>query len=535
MNQLPQTYDIIIIGGGHNGLVASAYLAKAGLKTLVLERREIVGGGAITEGLHPGFHCSTLAHAVGPLRPQVVRDLQLKSHGLEFIEPSVRVTALHPDGHSLSIYADTSRTIRELEEISPPDARSFAEFESCMARLGHVLAPLLSMTPPAIEKPTPGELWNLGKLGLKFRGLGKMDSFRLLRWGPMAVADLVAEWFETELLRATIAARGIYGAFAGPWSAGTSTGLLWQAALSGQALGPASIIKGGMGALSQALGRAAVEAGVEVRTGAAVAEIRISEGKAAGVVLASGEEISARAVVSNADPRTTFLKLIDPVNFDPNFLGKIRNYRSLGSVGKVNLALSALPEFSALKGTDGVDRLSGRIHVGPDIDYLERAFDAAKYGDYSPKPYLDITIPSLTDSSLAPRGAQVMSIHAQFAPYKLKEGDWHSRREELGDTVINVLSEYAPNLKELIVRRQVITPLDLEQEYGLSGGHIFHGEQTLDQFFVFRPLIGWAQYRTPIQGLYLCGAGTHPGGGVTGGPGINASREIIKDFKTGRP
>ena len=527
-------YDAIIIGGGHNGLVASAYLAKAGLQTLVLERREIVGGAAITEGLHPGFHCSTLAHAVGPLRPQVVKDLQLKSHGLEFIEPSVRVTALHPNGQALSLYTDTSRTISELEEISSHDAASYPAFESCMARLGRVLAPLLSMTPPTIEKPTPGELWNLGKLGLKFRGLGKKDAFRLLRWGPMAVADLVAEWFETELLRATIAARGIYGAFAGPWSAGTSTGLLWQAAFGGQTLGPASIVKGGMGGVSRALGSAALHAGVEIRTGTEVAEIAINGGKATGVVLVNGEEITARAVVSNADPRTTFLKLVDPVNFDPNFLGKMRNYRSLGSMAKVNLALSALPQFSALKGANDSEKLSGRIHIGPDIDYLERAFDAAKYGDYSPKPYLDITIPSLTDSTLAPKGGHVMSINMQFAPYKLKEGDWNTRREELGDTVVNALSEYAPTLKELIVRQQVITPFDLEQEYGLSGGHIFHGEQTLDQFFVFRPLIGWAQYRTPIPGLYLCGAGTHPGGGVTGGPGANASREIVKDLKSGR-
>jgi phytoene dehydrogenase-like protein len=527
---LPQNYDIIIIGGGHNGLVASAYLAKAGLKTVVIERREIVGGAAITEGLHPGFHCSTLAHGVGPLLPRIVSDLRLTSHGLEFIEPSVFVTALHPDGHALSIHADTSRTVRELERISPHDAASYPQFESCMVRLGKVLAPLLAMTPPAIEKPTPGELWNLGKLGLSFRGLDKRDSFRLLRWGPMAVADLAAEWFETELLRATIAARGIYGAFAGPWSAGTSTGLLWQAALSGQALSPATIVKGGLGALSQAVGRAALEAGVEIRTGMAVARIGLSEGKAAGVVLASGEELTARAVVSNADPRTTFLKLVDPVNFDPAFLGKMRNYRSLGAVAS-QLALSALPKFSALDGENDNQRLSGRLHIGPDIDYLERAFDAAKYGDYSPRPYLDVTIPSLSDSTLAPNGAHVMSVNVQFAPYKLKSGDWHSRREELGDTVVDLLSEYAPQLKDLVVQRQVITPLDLEEEYGLSGGHIFHGEQSLDQFFVFRPLIGWAQYRTPIPGLYLCGAGTHPGGGVTGGPGLNASREVIRDLK----
>jgi phytoene dehydrogenase-like protein len=519
-------HDIIIIGGGHNGLVAACYLAKAGLKTLVLERREMIGGGAVTEEIHPGFKCSTLAHSAGPLLPQVAKDLQLTSHGLEVINPDVRVTALAPDGRSLSIYQDAVRTATELQSISTHDAKTYPEFAKSFARIGKVLAPLLTMTPPTIEKPSAGELWGLGKVGMAFRGLGKKDSFRLLRWGPMAVADLVAEWFETELLRATIAARGIFGAFAGPWSAGTSAGLLWQAATDGHATGATSFVMGGLGALTQALGSAAQQAGVEIRTAAEVAAIKVSEGKARGVVLASGEEIAARAVVSNADPKTTLLKLLDPIDLDPNFLTKIRNYRSLGSAAKVNLALSALPKFA----TDR-EKLSGRIHIGADIDYLERAFDAAKYGDYSPQPYLDITIPSLTDSSLAPDGAHVMSVHVQFAPYKLKSGDWQTRREEFGDNVVNVLSQYAPNLKELIVALQVITPLDLEQTYGLSGGHVMHGEQTLDQIFAFRPLIGWAQYRTPISGLYLCGAGTHPGGGVTGGSGSNASREIIKDLR----
>jgi phytoene dehydrogenase-like protein len=522
--------DIIIIGGGHNGLVTACYLAKAGLKTLVLERREIVGGGAVTEEIHPGFRCSTLAHTAGPLLQHVARDLRLESHGLEIITPDVRVTALDTDGRSLCIYNDAAHTASELKNISAHDAQNYPEFETSFARIGRVLAPLLTMTPPTIEKPSAGELWDLGKVGLAFRGLGKKDSFRLLRWGPMAVADLVAEWFETELLRAVIAARGIFGAFAGPWSAGTSAGLLWQAATDGHATGPASFVKGGMGALTQALANAAQQAGIEIRCGADVAEIKVAEGEASGVVLASGEEITARAVVSNADPKTTFLKLIDPVDLDPDFLTKVRNYRAVGSAAKVNLALSALPAFAARDSPDGIARLSGRIHIGPDIDYLERAFDAAKYGDYSPQPYLDITIPSLTDPTLTPKGAHVMSVHVQFAPYNLKAGDWQARREEFGDTVVNVLSGYAPNLKGLIVARQVITPLDLEQTYGLSGGHIMHGEQSLDQLFAFRPLIGWAQYRTPIDGLYLCGAGTHPGGGVTGGPGANASREIIKDL-----
>jgi phytoene dehydrogenase-like protein len=528
-------HDIIIIGGGHNGLVAACYLAKAGLKTLVLERRHTIGGGAITEEFHPGFRCSTLSQTVGPLLPHVRTDLQLERNGLELIAPDVRVTALDEAGRSISLYNDPARTAHELTTLSAKDANSYPDFARSVAVIGRMLAPLLAMTPPTIEKPTPGELWNLGKLGLSFRGLDKRDAYRLLRWGPMAVADLVAEWFETELLRAMIAARGIFGAFAGPWSAGTSTGILWQAAMDGQATAPSTFVKGGLGGLTQVLATVARNAGVEIRTEAEVEKIVIAGGKTSSVVLAGGDEIPARAIVSNADPRNTFLKLVDPVDLDPNFLSKVQNYRAVGTVAKVNIALSALPAFTAVKNDPaGNAKLFGRIHIGSSIDYLERAFDAAKYGDYSAQPYLDITIPSLTDPSLAPDGAHVMSIHVQYAPYKLKEGDWNLRRDELGDNVVNVLSEYAPNLKELMVARQVITPLDLEERYGLSGGHIFHGEQTLDQFFTFRPIIAWAQYRTPIKGLYLCGAGTHPGGGVTGGSGANASREIIKDFKHNR-
>ena len=538
------TYDIIIIGGGHNGLVAACYLAKAGLKTLVLERREVLGGAAVTEEIHPGFRCSTLAHSIAPFSPQISKDLDLARHGLEIITPAARVLALTPEGRSICIYNETSPTIAEIEKVSAKDAKSYPEFQRSFRRIGKVLAPLLAMTPPAIEHPSAGELWHLGKLGRSFRGLGKKDAYRLLRWGPMAVADLVAEWFETETLRATIAARGIFGAFAGPWSAGTSTGLLWQAAMDGHSIGPAAFVKGGMGALTEALAQAAVNAGAEVRTGTKVEKIEAIEERASKVVLKTGEEIAARAIVSNADPRTTLLKLIDPVDLDPTFLQKIRNYRMKGVSAKINLALSGLPSFTGLAGSDNntrgrgaegvTSRLAGRIHIGPNIDYLERAFDAAKYGDFSPAPYMDITIPSLTDPALAPTGAHVMSIYVQYAPYALKSGDWNSRREEFADRVVNTLSDYAPNLKDLIVARQVITPLDLEETYGLSGGHIHHGEQSLDQFFTFRPILGWAQYRTPIKGLYLCGAGTHPGGGVTGGPGANAAREIIKDFKSSR-
>ena len=494
-------YDVVIIGGGHNGLVAACYLAKGGFKTLVLERRDSVGGG------------TELDHATGPFSAQVTADLGLK---LDLVTPKVRVLALSDDGRSLCIYNnDVGATVREIEKFSAKDAAIYPEFVDSFKRIGQVLAPLLSMTPPSIDQPSKSDLWQLGKIGLAFRGLGKKDEYRLLRWGPMAVADLVAEWFETELLRATVAARGIHGVFAGPWSAGTSLGLLWQAAMDGSAIGSSVSVRGKMRELAYTLADAAKSFGAEIRASAEVE--RIESGK---VVLRNGEEVEARAVVSNADPRTTFLKLVDPVELDPNFLLKMRNYRAPGVVAIINLRLSGLPSF---RGVDDEEKLSGRIHIGPEIDYLERAFDASKYGEFSREPYLDIAIRE-----------NVMSIHAQFAPYTLKEGDWSTRREEFADVVIDQISRYAPNIMQMITDREVITPLDLEQTYGLSGGHIHHGEQTLDQSFTFRPLIGWAQYRTPLERLYLCGAGTHPGGGLTGLPGANAAREIARDFKAGK-
>ena len=523
---------VVVVGAGHNGLVAACYLARAGLKPLVLEARETVGGAAVTEEFHPGFRCSTLAHSAGPLSPQIARDLRLERHGLEFIRPDVRVFAPGPEGRSLTVYEDDARTARELESVSGHDARNYPKFCESFARIGRVLAPLVAATPPSVERPSAGELWQLGKFGKDFRKLDRRDAYRLLRWGPMAVADLAAEWFETEALRAVVAARGIYGAFAGPWSAGTSLGLLMQAAFGGGAIAPAAFVRGGMGALTAALAAAAREAGAEVRTGARVERVTVGDGGAAGVVLAGGEEIAARAVVSNADPRATFLRLVDPAELEPDFREKVRAYRAKGAAAKLNLALSALPRFAALEGAgDAAAKLSGRIHVGPDIDYLERAYDAAKYGDFSPAPYLDIVVPTLTDPSLAPEGRHVLSIYAQFAPYDLKGGGWAGRREEFADAVVRTLAAYAPNVAELIVARQIVTPADLEREYGLSGGHTLHGEMSLDQFYAFRPVIGWAQYRTPIRGLYLCGAGTHPGGGLTGLPGANAAREILKDLK----
>lgn len=525
--------DIIIIGAGHNGLVTAAYLAKAGLRPLVIESHASVGGATRTEALAPGFTCSTLAHACGPLDARVVADLGLVSHGLDMRQSPVRAFAPDPNGGSFCLFDDADRTAAGLAAISGKDSSRYHEFAQSFARIGKVLAPVLSMTPPSIDHPTAHDALAFLKVGKNFRGLGKRDSYRLLRWGPMAVADLVAEFFETDLLRATVAARGIYGSFAGPWSAGTSLPLLIQAALDGYAIAPAAQVIGGMGALGTALAKAATAFGAEIRTGAPVERVVVRGNRAVGVVLATGEEIAARAVVSNADPKRTFLQLVDTGDLDPDFVQKIQNYRSTGVAAKVNYALSGLPAFPAPKSAEsnGNAHLAGRIHIGPDVDYLERAFDHAKYGEFSSRPYLDVTIPTIVDRSLAPEGSHVMSVYAQFAPFELKAGDWATHADAFGDVVTDTLAEYAPGLKDLIVQRQVVTPLDMQVSYGLTGGHVLHGEPALDQFFTFRPLLGWARYRTPIDGLYLCGAGTHPGGGVTGLPGMNASREILKDRK----
>lgn len=526
---------VVILGAGHNGLVTAFYLARAGVKPLVLERREVPGGAATTEEFHPGFRCSTLAHTWGPLLPAIVREMQLARHGLEMIEPRVRVFAPLPDGRALRLDSDPIESARQIEEFSRRDAEKFLAFHRDLERFGKLLERLLTMTPPAIDKPTREDLWNLLLAGRSFRGLGKKDMMRLLRWGPMAVADLAAEFFETDLLRTVVAARGIFGAAMGPWSAGTAALFLLRAAADSHPAGPASFPRGGMGALAQALAASAKQAGAEIRTGAAVGRILVKSGGVTGVALESGEEIAAGAVISSADPRRTFLRLVDPVHFDPDFLVKMQNYRSKGTTAKVNLALDGLPEFSALRGAGGRDgaatTLAGRIHIGPEIDYLERAFDDSKYGEFSREPYLDVAIPTLSDPTLAPAGKHVMSIAMQFAPYKLKVGDWNARRDDLAAAVIKTLAAYAPNLPGLILARQVITPLDLEEIYGLTGGHIFHGELALDQLFTMRPLLGWARYRTPLRGLYLCGSGTHPGAGLTGASGANAAREILKDLR----
>lgn len=522
--------DALIIGAGHNGLTTAFYLARAGLKVIVLERREIVGGSAITEEIAPGYRCPTLAHATGPLRPAVARDMRLTQRGVEFIQPDPRLIALAPEGRALPFSVDVARTAEALRPFSAKDAERYREFCATMARLSGFLSTLLESTPPSLDAPGTGELWDLLKTGRRFRALGRTDSFRLLRWGPMAVADLVAEWFETDLLQAVIVARGIFGTAQGPWSAGSGAVLLLNSAIDPAPGGSSITVKGGPGALTAAMAEAAREAGAEIRTGVHVSRTLVRDGRATGVVLADGTELLARAVISNADPRRTFLDLVDPIDLDPGFLTKVRNYRVPGTTAKINLALSGMPAF----GANAAD-LSGRIHIGPSVDYLERAFDASKYGAVSAEPYLDITIPTLHDPSLAPAGHHVMSVYVQFAPYKLAKGrDWSTERETLVGNVMRTLERYAPGIGAIVEHQQVLTPKDLEDTYGLTGGHILHGEPSLDQLFTQRPILGWAQYRTPIDGLFLCGAGTHPGGGVTAGPGHNAAREIVRALKQSR-
>jgi phytoene dehydrogenase-like protein len=532
---MPIGQRVALIGGGHNALITAFYLAKGGFKPVVLERREIVGGGAITEEFHPGFHASTLAHTVGPLRSDVARDLQLEKFGCEILRPDPRVFAPRPDGQALLFYDNTAKTAGGIAHLSAKDSEKYLQFAASLEEISGFFAQLCSITPPDIDSPTPEDLWHLFKTGRRVRSLGKRGIFDLLRWGPMAVADFVSEFFETELLRGVIAARGIFGTALGPWSAGSTAVLLLRAAVDPNPAGHSAFPRGGLGSLTRALAEAARAAGAEIRTDASVEHIRVKDGSVTGLVLANGEEIAVEAIVSGVDPKRTFFKLIDPTQLDPTFALRIRNIRANGTVAKVNLALGGLPTFPALTDAiapDGfIKALSGRIHIGPEIDYLERAFDASKYGEFSTSPYLDVTIPTLLDPALAPEGKHVLSAYVQFAPFKLKAGGWDSRRKELGDTVIKTLAEYAPNLPGLVEHMQVITPHDLETIYGFTGGHIFHGELALDQLFTMRPVLDWARYKTPIRGLYLCGSGTHPGNGLTGASGANAAREIIHDLR----
>jgi phytoene dehydrogenase-like protein len=517
-------YDVVVIGAGMNGLTCAAYLAKAGLKTLVLEGRDVIGGGALTAEIAPGFRAPVLAHATGPLRRDVVDDLRLATHGLQFLPSAVAVTGLGSNASPVVLHHDTARTSDGLRACSPHDADAWPAFVRSRAAIGKVIGTLFTVTPPSVDSPGPRDLWALLQTLREFRALSKDDAYRLLRWGPMPAADLVSECFDYEPLRAVLACGGIFGTRFGPWSAGSGMVMLLAAANNALAAPGSLFVRGGPGALVEAVASAVRSAGGTIETGRSVARVWTRDERAQGVVMADGSEIPARAVISAIDPKRTFLQLCDPVDLAPEFLWRMRNYRVFGTVAKVNLALSEMPEVP------GVARevLTGRIRICPELDYLERAFDHSKYGQYSTEPYIEFTIPSLIDDTLAPAGKHVLSAYVQFAPYQLRDTTWDAERDNFLRVSLDTLERYVPGLRSRIVEQQVITPLDLERTYGFSGGHIFHGELALDQLLTMRPLLGWASYQTPIANLYLCSSGTHPGTGLTGGSGANAAREILR-------
>jgi phytoene dehydrogenase-like protein len=523
----------VVIGAGHNGLIAAFYLAKAGYRPIVLERREQVGGAVVTSEIHPGFHVPTLAHAVGPLRPDVTADLGLVRRGVEVIAPAFTSFSPREDGRALLLARDPMHTARHLARFSSRDAATFPAFHRAVAQGASLLADLGREIPPSLDRPGASELWHLLKTGRRFRGLGRKDAYRLLRMAPMPVADLTEDWFDTDILRAAMATRGVLGTNLGPRSAGTVATLLLDAARDPDAPGAPSFVRGGMGRLTGALAAAAAEAGAEIRTGVDVVRIEVDDTGVRGVVLSSGEQIATGLVVSNADPKRTLLGLVDPVRLEPGFLLRVRNIRARGTLAKVNLALAGLPAFTAARDLPqdvrAAEALAGRILIAPGIDYLEQAFDVSKYGGMPVRPFLECVIPTLADATLAPEGRHVMSIYVQYAPFDLRGSDWNAARDSLQQTVLDTLAGHAPGLPSLVLAAQTITPADLEATYSLTGGHIHHGELALDQLYVMRPLLGWAQHRTPIAGLYLCGAGTHPGGGISGANGANAARVVIRD------
>jgi phytoene dehydrogenase-like protein len=524
-----QHYDAIVIGGGHNGLVNAAYLAKAGKKVVVLERRHVLGGAAVTEEIIPGFLFSECSYVVSLLRPEIIRELDLPRHGLEIL-PLDGTFSPMPSGDYLWRVNDHAKSIRDIRRHSRLDAEAYDEFSKMMTPMCRFVKPMLSMVPPDPTTLNPKDLKQLHFLLHRFRELSSDERYTLVQLMTMSSADFLDQWFETDVLKATMSASGIIGTFLGIRSPGTAYVLLhhYMGEIDG-AFRSWGFSRGGTGAISNAIADAAREAGVEIRTKAPVGKILVKNGRATGAALQSGEELSANVVSSSVDPHLTFEKFLEPNELPADFLEGVRRYKFRGSSGKVNLALDALPNFKCLPGPGA--HLRGAVSISPSMEYMERAYDDAKYGHFSRKPYIDMVIPSLTDPSVAPPGKHVLSCFVQYAPYKLAEGTWDDQKEAFGENVINTIAEYAPNIKNIIVGRQILTPLDLEREFGLTQGNIFQGELSLEQLFFLRPVAGWAYYRTPIHNLYMCGSATHPGGGIMGANGRIASQVILKEWK----
>jgi phytoene dehydrogenase-like protein len=522
-------YDAIVVGGGHNGLVAAAYLARAGRRTLVLERRPLVGGAAVTEEIFPGFKFSVFSYVVSLLRPEIIRELDLPRHGLQILPLESTVTPMD-DGDYLASWADPDESRRELERHSPRDAEAAIEFGRLMHHMAMAVKPILGMVPPDPASLAPSDLKGLLALGRHMRSLGAERFHALYKLMTMSSADYLDEWYELDALKATKSASGIIGTFLGPRSPGSAYVLLhhYMGEIDG-AFRAWGFQKGGTGAISEAIAGAARAFGAEIRTGAAVARVLVKDGRATGVVLDNGDELSASTIVSGLDPRRTFLELVDRAELPDELVGAVERYKFRGSSGKVNLALSGLPRFTCLANGDAdLARRAARgaFSISPSVAYLERAYDDAKYGEFSRHPYMDIVIPSMIDPGMAPPGRHVMSIFVQYAPYHLNGGWTDARREAFGDTVVKTLARYAPDIESLILHRQVLSPADVERITGLSEGNIFQGELALHQLFFLRPAPQWAKYRTPIRGYWQCGAGTHPGGGIMGASGRLAALEI---------
>ncbi|HYV24508.1 MAG TPA: NAD(P)/FAD-dependent oxidoreductase [Pyrinomonadaceae bacterium] len=524
---MTQKYDVIVIGGGHNGLVNAAYLARAGKRVLVLERRYVLGGAAVTEEVFPGFKFSVCSYVVSLLRPEIIRELDLPRHGLEILPLDGTFTPM-PSGDYLWRVNDHAKTRREIARHSKLDAEAYDEYGKAMVEMAHFVKPVMNMTPPDPASLNPKALMELLTMGRRFQKLSAEDKYNQVQLMTMSAVDFLDQWFETDVLKATMSASGIIGTFLGVRSPGTAYVLLhhYMGEIDG-AFRSWGLSRGGTGAISESIAAAAREAGAEIRTEAPIAKIILKNGEAKGVVLENGDEIYADIVSSSVDPRLTFMKMVGEEHLPEDFVDDIKRYKFRGSSGKVNLALDALPNFKAMPGPG--PHLRGAVSISPSVEYMERAYDDAKYGSFSRRPYIDMVIPTMTDPSVAPPGKHVMSCFVQYAPYNLKEGNWDEKREEFGDTVIDTIAEHAPNIKDIILHRQVLTPLDLEREFGLSEGNIFQGELTLEQLFFLRPAPGWAQYRSPIKNLYMCGSATHPGGGIMGASGRNAAMAILKE------
>lgn len=525
---MAQRYDAIIVGGGHNGLVTAAYLARAGRKVLVLEKRELVGGCAVTEQIWPGYRVSTASYLTSLLQEKVIRDLELPRFGYAVDAKDPAFFSPFPDGRYMFMWQDAKRTLEEISKFSKKDAERFPAYEEHLEKLAVVVESLLLTTPPEFPPQGLSDFAEWMKLTGKLRGLSKKEIVGLVKIFTQSAADLLDDWFESEELKVTLATDGVIGANGGPKSAGTAYILMHHCmgGVNGKR-GLWGFVRGGMGAVSEAIAASARSKGAEIRVNAPVSKITVNESKVQGVVLESGEEIQASQVGSCADPIVTFLRLIEERHLPTDFVQQMRRYRSEGTSCKINLALNGLPQFRCYPETPGPQH-KATMHICPSIEYVERAWDDAKYGKPSQKPLLEMTIPTQYDTSLAPEGKHIMGIFLQYAPYTLRGTTWEQEREPFGDRIVNLIEEYAPNIKSIIEERQILTPYDLEKRFGITGGNIFHGEMSLDQMFVMRPLAGWARYKTPVKGLYLCGSGAHPGGGVMGAPGHNAAREMLR-------